>query len=382
MKILMVNDYKAKIGGAEVYMYTLKKHLQAAGHEVRVFTTDISKADYIKRTTRVSAFTYLTRIFNVKSFFQARSLLQKFKPDSIHIHSYYELSPAFLFWTKDIPVVMTIHDQRIKSAVIDPPCTYAESHNGICPGCMECVGAKGTLFEKIKNFVYPFFTKKVKLYIAPSKFIQNQLKQFKDLKPVVQLYNGFELPSPKALPLKHTVLFAGRLSENKGAQYLVQAMPAVLKQFPNAHLAIAGSGNYESELKKLVEQLKLSEVVTMHGAVAHDGVLKLIYKADVVVVPSAYPDNLPTICLEAISAGRPVIASNIGGLPEIIQDGKNGYLVKPNSASAIADKICELFSKKNSLQDMSVEAIKRSKPFQIKSHLKAIISMYQHHVIR
>lgn len=377
MKILMVNDYKEIIGGAEVYMYSLKKELENAGHEVRLFTTNISKKEYTKRAKIVTIGTYFKRIFNVESFFQFRNLVIQWKPDVIHIHSYNELSPAFLYWANGIKVVMTIHDQRIASAVIDPQCSYAKRHMNMCPGCMECVGLKGMLFEKVKNFVYRFFTKSISTYIVPSRFLLKQLKQFENLQPIAHLYNGFQLPTAKPPVFSKRIVYAGRLVENKGIQFVIEAMKTVCEQFPETKFEIIGSGDYEKELKDLVNNYGLSSSVIFFGSISHESVIEHVYKAEVAVIPSIYDDNLPTIGLESLGAGRVIVATNIGGLPEIVDDGKNGYLIEPKKAAELSKKIVYLFSHPEEVTKMAAMSHKKSSQFDIKVHLEKILVLYK-----
>jgi glycosyltransferase involved in cell wall biosynthesis len=93
-------------------------------------------------------------------------------------------------------------------------------------------------------------------------------------------------------------------------------------------------------------------------------------------MPSVEPENFPTVCNEAMSAGRPVIGTNVGGIPEIIDDGVNGYLVEPERPEQIAQKVIKLFSEEQLLQAMGRNARKKAQEFSIEKHMQNLEKIY------
>jgi glycosyltransferase involved in cell wall biosynthesis len=143
------------------------------------------------------------------------------------------------------------------------------------------------------------------------------------------------------------VLFVGRLVEQKGVTYLIQAMKEVCAQFPQAKLTVVGEGPQESALKKQVEGLGLGSVVEFAGPVANDALPEVYRQSDVVVVPSITTSDgsaeaLGVVALEAAACGIPVIATRVGGVPEFIEDRRNGILTPPGDSHAISQGIIEL----------------------------------------
>ncbi|HET59203.1 MAG TPA: glycosyltransferase family 4 protein [Chloroflexi bacterium] len=143
----------------------------------------------------------------------------------------------------------------------------------------------------------------------------------------------------------YKILFVGRLIEVKGLIYLLQALPAVKDQIGNIELCIVGIGKLAEELKNQVERLGLHEQVKFAGYVPNEDLPSYYHSADVVVVPSmitdaGYEEGMPVVLLEALAAGCRVVVTRTGGAPELIQDGKNGFLAEPADPTSLAQAIC------------------------------------------
>lgn len=272
---------------------------------------------------------------------------------------------------------MTVHDDRIAAAVSNQTLrTGRNCKTPLCPGCMNCVGLKGVLYEKLRQSVLRKMLKKINLFIVPGKFLYNRLKQYTSIQPLTQLYYGFDLPEQKPLPFNKQVLYIGRLTSDKGVEFLINAFKTVCEADKTAHLNIVGNGDQEEELKSLVKKMKLTKQITFLPPVPHPQVKEHIYAADMLCIPSIYNDNLPLVCIEALGCGRPVITTTMGGLPEMVEDGVNGYLVPPKNAEEIADKILYLCKNKKTLISMSEQAHKKSILFSKKKHIQKILELY------
>ncbi len=140
---------------------------------------------------------------------------------------------------------------------------------------------------------------------------------------------------------KKVIGTAARLVLIKGVSYLLQAMRILRRENPNLHLEIAGDGPLRSSLEAEARLLALDNAVTFLGWQAN--LLPVLARWDVYVQPSLM-DATPITTLEAMSVGLPVVASNVGGLPEIIIDGETGWLVPPADPAALADRIKRLAS--------------------------------------
>jgi len=134
------------------------------------------------------------------------------------------------------------------------------------------------------------------------------------------------------------VLAVGRLTEEKGMDVLLRALPQVVKRFPGVRVRIAGDGDLRDQLMALSRRLGLDECVAFLGF--RRDVPALMAQADLMVMPSRW-EGLPIALLEAVAAGLPVVASAVAGIPEVIADGETGWLVAPDDPEALAAAISD-----------------------------------------
>lgn len=141
-----------------------------------------------------------------------------------------------------------------------------------------------------------------------------------------------------------TVLFVGRLEPIKGCHVLLRALPHVVSHYPSLRLYIIGKGPLEGHLKMLVRKFNLEKNVRFRGSVPQGNLLSYYKSVDLCIFPSTYNEGFGLSVLEAMAAGRAVIASNTGGMQERISSDENGFLVDPNDSNALAEKILLLLS--------------------------------------
>jgi glycosyltransferase involved in cell wall biosynthesis len=166
----------------------------------------------------------------------------------------------------------------------------------------------------------------------------------------VVVHNGVDLahfsPGPGVMPSEFgvagrpvvTVLAAHR--DFKGITHAVEAWPLVRASRPDARLLLVGSGNETESLRRQVAVGGLTEDVIFAGA--RSDVVDILRASDVVLLPSIYGENLPTALIEAAGCAKPVVASRIGGIPDIVEDGRTGLLTPPGDATAIARALLTL----------------------------------------
>ena len=164
-----------------------------------------------------------------------------------------------------------------------------------------------------------------------------------DLKSFHEHLPANEMKKPQQ---ERIILSVGRLIELKGTRYLIEAMPVVIRAVPDAKLVIIGTGPEEERLVKRVRELSLVDHVQFLGMIRHDQLIPYYQGADVFVLPSITIDGmtegLGVVLLEAMASGCPVIGSNVGGIPDIIDDGENGFLVPERDSTQIAERIVRL----------------------------------------
>ncbi len=155
------------------------------------------------------------------------------------------------------------------------------------------------------------------------------------------------------------LLFVGRLSEEKGVTYLIEAMSDIGKKGKNVHLTIAGSGPKEDSLKEYVRQRKLEDNITFVGWVSHDKFPELFRSHDVFVGPSIVSDKgwqeaFGLVFAESLALNTPVIGTATGGIKDIIKDGRNGLLVAPRDAKALAAAIIQFIDSPDLVTKLTV----------------------------
>lgn len=154
------------------------------------------------------------------------------------------------------------------------------------------------------------------------------------------------------------LLFVGRLAEKKGVRYLLEAMPEVLRHSPECTLVIVGDGPLRGELQSLAGELGITGNVRFVGGVAHQQLPPYYATADIFVGPSVVAQSGDTeafgvVFAEAMAAGRPVVATSVGGVGDIVVPGRTGLLVEPQSASALAEAIKQLLDAPDAVRKMA-----------------------------
>jgi len=133
----------------------------------------------------------------------------------------------------------------------------------------------------------------------------------------------------------------GRLEPIKGIQYFVEAAFTILERLPTARFMIIGGGEEESKLREIVSQGGASQSVVFTGEIAHNALNRYVAACDIIVIPSL-SEGMPNVLMESIACCKPVVATSVGGIPEVISDGENGLLVPPRNAVKIAEAVLRL----------------------------------------
>ena len=186
--------------------------------------------------------------------------------------------------------------------------------------------------------------------------------------PILQcrFQDGAGRETEKPSRTRKVVLFMGFLIKNKGIYDLIEAVPKVIRAFPDARFVICGKGEEEKEIKKRVRDLNLHDYVELPGWVENNTKQSHLQMADIFVLPSYY-EGMPMALLEAMSAGLPVVATRVGAIPEFVEDGKNGYLVEPGKPDILADRIVKLLKNEELLNKMKSENVRMAKLFDAKN---------------
>ncbi|QEM48176.1 glycosyltransferase family 4 protein [Mycolicibacterium grossiae] len=182
----------------------------------------------------------------------------------------------------------------------------------------------------------------------------------------------FDDASPIAPHGGQCLLFVGRLHPQKGVDTLIRAMA----DLPTAQLAIAGDGPDRAQLERLAERLGVADRIRFLGFVAHDDVPALMRRGDVFVMPSRY-EELGTAIIEAMACGLPVVASRVGGIPNLVADGDTGLLTPPGDAPALAAALRRVLTEPGLAGKLGAEARARTAAYQWPALADRVLEAYR-----
>jgi glycosyltransferase involved in cell wall biosynthesis len=207
-------------------------------------------------------------------------------------------------------------------------------------------------------------------------------------RPTFALSNGvdtnrFSQPVPDNLrkqldlPNKPIVLCLGRLDRDKSIHVLLEAIPKILKQTP-VHFVIAGWGDLYDSLIETLKKTGLDKHVTATGQISYEtDILVALYGlADIFVIPSTI-ETQSIVTMEAMAAGKPVVAANAGALPELVADSDNGYLFKPGDSQDLATKVVHLLKDEALRTKMGQRSRERVKKHDLQANLSRFENLYQ-----
>jgi glycosyltransferase involved in cell wall biosynthesis len=408
LKILLVSHYflPRHVAGTEVYTYRLGKTLSQRGHEVRILAGEdnpnfseprtweenvsglpvtfmtsgkMSRWGHFKQSWKDGQRPYLEPLF--------KKLLDQFQPDIVHIQHLATLSANFIRIAKQrgIPVVVMLNDywflcQRIQLITSDGYRCQGFKANR----CAQCLLIPYPFPVNLmsKSFVRKASEKRFEVLgkalreadeiLSPSQYLKQVYENHGFEKKIIHCDYGFPLPDKiepltTGIPLK--VGYMGSLVPHKGIHVLIDAINQLEGK---AHLMVYGATDSNPKYFKYLKSINL-EYVTFAGVSDPLNPYPTISTQDVIVVPSLWDENSPLVIHEAQAVGRPVVASKVGGIPEVIRDGVDGILVPPDDVTALADILNNLVVHPERLVEIGKQC---RQPKSIEYHAKKIEDMY------
>jgi glycosyltransferase involved in cell wall biosynthesis len=276
------------------------------------------------------------------------AVVADFEPDVVHLHNtYHHLSPSILgpLARRRIPTVMTLHDYKLAC-----PTYRFLDHGEVCQACLgghfsqavrrRCkdgsLASSAAMAAELAVHTAVRAYRHVQVFVCPSRFMAGRMAAAGVFPDRLRWIPHFVSPAPERPDAEGTpaVVFAGRLSPEKGADTLIDAVG----RLPAVRLDIAGEGPDRRRLEGVARGVADGRVRFL-GRLEGDEVEALISDALAVVLPSRWYENQPMIVLEAFARGVPVVASDIGGTPELVRHGTDGLLFPPGDAAALADAL-------------------------------------------
>lgn len=353
MNILIVQDYGTPNAGAELGALALRRGLRARGHDARLFTSAARPlpleiaSDYVCHGT-FSPARRLLQVANPSAAYRLHATLASFRPDVVHVRNFLtQLSPLVLRAVRDFPTVV----QMVNYDYVCPlgtkllpdgsPCRFVPGRACHQNGCLPLAGLART---HIQTRLRRRWHGAVDHVIVMSHWMRDRLER-EGIRVDDVVYEGVPRVPPRA-PLQGppTVGYAGRLVVKKGVDVLLAAMAAVVRELPEARLVVAGDGPERSSLERRVAQLGLSKHVSMLGHLEREGLEDALAQAWVQVVPSLWEEPFGMVAAEAMMRGTAVVASDTGGLGELVEDGRTGAKVPAGDEGALAAALLGLLT--------------------------------------
>lgn len=212
------------------------------------------------------------------------------------------------------------------------------------------------LIMKIQKFVFHHVNK----IITPSYYLKNLLVKFYQVldSNVEVIYNAVELAEVKAAGKKYgqpMAITIGRLVPWKGVDELVSVVPTMVKKYPDFKLVVVGDGPEYEKLTKLCRDTGMESEVVFTGRLSHEQTLALLKRSDVFILNSRY-EGLPHAVIEAMAYKCPVIASNLVGTSEVIEDGRSGITIEPGNTAQLLEKLVFILENESKRKEMIAEA--------------------------
>lgn len=255
---------------------------------------------------------------NIKLQYKILKFVTRINPDIIHCNNFINLNFLFLLLKCKSKIILTVHDPFPHSGEI----SFRKKNK------------RQLNFIFIKNIIL------LNLYQKDEFVLKNRRYHFKNVfissLGVYEYLNDYNIELSESS--KFIILFFGRISPYKGIDVLLEAFLSIEKSFPNIKLIIAGSGNFYFDTSLFQSNPKIKFI---NRYITNEELVNLIYQSAIVVCP--YKDATQSgVVMSAYALNKPVLATNVGGLPEMIDDSKTGYLIPPNNSNAIAEKITQI----------------------------------------
>jgi len=415
LRILILTDrFLPAQGGVERHTYTLARYLSTLSHEVHVVTSpsprpeldslldsDLKKKHGIEISRRLPKATSLSFYSTANYVYNCRIVLKYINEhsqnyDIVHYHGTRQLLLRLV--RSETPTVTSVHGIFPACLLQSPkPC-----QNRSIAKCAICDMSQEPEHAPLLPIAIPYYFFYYKLMkaslsyidrvICVSEHVRKCMKEYLNLDNLVTIHNfidsaeviaqeptssapfdvreHFDLPSDSKI-----VAYFGALSFNKGVDLLIEAFKRLREKVGNnVYLVIGGDGHQKMQLGIMAKQ---AGNIIFTGFLPRKAQLAAMKQSDVFVHLPRYPDACPTTILEAMTLGVPVIASRVGGIPELIIDGKGGYVVTPSDAQDASEAIFRLLSNADLRRQFSLFNKKRSSVFDIKHVGPRITQLYQ-----
>lgn len=368
-------------GGAEISILRLQTLLREHGHEVNLWGMShpdnqssqwekyyVSNVNYNNKLTfsgKIRAASKLLYSFEAKN--KIDKLLEQIQPDLVHLNNFaHQISPSILSVIKNhsIPSVMAVRDYKLicpnymlfTKGNICEKCKGKRFYHCIYNKCTKDSYAKSALssFEMCLHHRILKLYDKIDCFYTVSNFTRKKIIEMGFPHPMEVIHNFVDAQKiePKFSWEEKSIVYFGRLSKEKGLLTLIEAMKNT-----SLTLKIIGEGPFKPVLLKKIEKTPKAKVI-FKGFKYGEELWNEIRKSMFVVFPSEWYEPFGNVAIEAFTLGKPVVAANIGGIPEIVENNKTGLLFKPGDSSDLTKCIQTLENSPTRIKEMGKNARK------------------------
>ena len=398
----MVQTFHYRRGGDSTHMFNLSELLSENGHEVvhfamkhprnlpsphsGYFSSEIDFPSLLESGSPASACKVLTKsIYNGEARKKIARLADDTKPDIAHFHNIHgHLTTSIIepLRKRGIPIVWTCHDYRLVC-----PNTSFLSRGEVCERCLptrywnaplqRC--KKGSLpasFVAMLTSCWDRMTgvpRRVDRFITPSRFLRGKMIEGRiDGDKVIAMPNFTDLDIRPHAGEGDYFIYTGRLSHEKGIDILIRAAGSI----EGARLLLVGEGPVEEELKEEAEKYGNGRV-EFTGFLSGEDFERKVAGARFIVLPSRWYENLPFSIMEAMAAGKPVVATDIGGIPEMVDDGETGLLFPVGNEEALRGCLARMNSDPELRREMGRRGREKAERLYGRArHYESIMEVY------
>ncbi len=406
-KIIIINDdfppYSS--GGAAIIAHNQALGLKEKGFEVIVLTTvnDIkNEGIFNENGIRIIKIFYrynlrfrsYISIYNSFLSKKLKLILIQEKPEIVHFHnihsnfSYHSIRVASKICKK---VFITVHDSMpFHYSKLYPKDKFNLSKDNYKVSALRQIKDFKFRYNPFRNILIKYYLKFPNKIIAVSDALKDAL-EVNGIKNVVTIHNGIdiskwilnknkvdEFKNKYDLNNKKVLMFCGRLSRAKGGEVVLNMLKELIKTIPNIRLLVVGEMDSEAQnLSNIATRSGIRDYIIFTGSMNREEIVNAYGTSDLVVVPSLCFDWFPTVNLEAMASGIPVIATCFGGSKEIISDGVNGYIINPYDLTDTLNRVSKLLNDNLLRSKMSNDIVSLLiKEYDINKYLQNTIICY------
>lgn len=345
-KILFCHNFYQHAGGESLVFENEVAGVQANGHAVSLYTRD--NLDIGRMNTVRRARVFLSAYSSGRTVRELRALVEREQPHVAVVQNVFPLmSPSTyrVLHSLGVPIIQAVYNYRFicpsaelyTAGAICERCTRGNYLHAVKYRCYRRSRAQSAWYASIIGLHRMAGTfAKINAFMVPDQFLGDKLVEA----GIATKNQVWRNPNPFGISVENpatthqgSFLYVGRLTRQKGVLTLLEAVPHMPADM---RLDIIGQGELADAVQALIQERGLSDRVALHDPQWGESMERYLRACAAVVIPSEWYDNLPQILCQANMMGKPVIAARINGIPEYVEEGRNGYLFPPGDAEALA----------------------------------------------